>query len=428
MRIRLVLMLIPALALLGATCVTSARQRGPMGPWVGEVVNTGDMPMREVMVTARVQDAAGRDFGIFTVPACPSALLPGQRGSFELFFPTDIALDVTPPLRAEFAPVTSGFAIEYPLPSDMTGDGLAARSVGTYPDKRAAMAEVRNDSAVTFSQIKVCATIRTPGGTLAEVGSADLFPSALRPGETATVPVFFNTMPDGVIDVVARGVSGCCSAPLQFDRSEFVIETTRVVTIGGYRSLVVTGEMRNRAGQDLAGLRLAAYLTGSPVTRVSADLGCGGTVGAGGAAVAEFAIPIDSSEAAPVPAIVGIEAWPWQTGYRIPVSGIASTPLAVPISGLDTVEVTASLHNSTSKWLYYVRACGTLRDRQGHVAGVGPMFQRPSPGYNAIAPIPPGGTVEVTGSTSVLGDVASTTVDAYGEPQDQGPINMPGSP
>ena len=430
-RIRLFVLFATALPLLAATCVTSTHQRGPVGPWVGEVVNTGDLPMREVAVTARVTDAGGRTLDGFTVYTCPSFLMPGERAAFELFFPTDAYLDMTLPLRAEFSPAASGYPVDpnFPMPDDSTGEGLVARSLGTYPDKRAALIEVRNQSTATFSQLKVCATLRTPSGTLAEVASADAFPSMLRPGETVTVPVFFNSMPDGVVEAIARGSTICCIAPLSFDSSEFEIQKTRVVTSGGERKLIVTGEMRNHAGQDIGWIRLGAYAEGSPVTRVTPELACGGKVRSGDSAAALFAIPLDGGVSSPVPVITGIEATAYGTSRSaLVVSAVAINKLAAPIDGLEAVTVTTTLQNPTSKWIYGTTACATIRDHEGGVVGVAPLLEPPAYGYSTISTISPGGSTTVTGVIFVVAEAASATVAAYGDLQDQGPINMPGSP
>jgi hypothetical protein len=427
-RIRLLLVLATALPLLAATCVTSTRQRGPVGPWVGEVVNTGDAPMREVAVTARITDARGWTLDGFTVYTCPSFLMPGERAAFELFFPTGANLDVTPPLRADFSPVASGWAVEpgYPTPSDASGEGLLERTIGTYPDKRAALVEVRNESAATYSQLTVCATLRTPTGTLAEVGHADVFPSVLHPGEKATVPVFFNTMPDGVVEAIARGSSICCIAPLSFDPAEFDVQHTRVVTSGGERKLLVAGEMRNRAGQDIGWIRVGAYAEDDPVTRVTPELACGGKVRSGDAAAALFAIPLEGAISSPGAVITGIEAAPYGTsGPTLAVSAVALSKQAAPIDGLDAVTVTATLRNRTSKWINGTNACATLRDRRGDVVGVGSLFEPPRYGYSTIAIIPPGGSTTVTGVVFIVAEAASANVDASGESYDQSPIISP---
>jgi hypothetical protein len=421
-RTRFVLLLVPALTLLGATCVTSTQQRDPAGPWVGEVVNNGPEPMDQVQVVAHIVDASGHDFGTQTAYTCPSNLLPGERGAFELFFQNYDGTSPTLPLHADISPVTLGNTVFYPPPGDTTGEGLTTQIVGTYPAKRVAVAEIRNESPDTYSHVEVCATLRTPGGALAEVGSARLFPSVLRPGATGTVTVFFNSMPEGHIDVNARGATGCCVSPLLFDPAEFQVSATRVTHGVGGRMLVLAGEMRNRAGQDLRDLQLGAYAEGAPETRVIVDLGCNGAVGTGDVAAAAFAIPLDSPASRPVPVVLGIEATSSSNAlYRVPASGVAIARLPDQSDGLGTVAVGAKLQNPTSKWLSFIRACATVRDRRGHAIGVAPLLAADS-AFPYLQWIAPGATVGVSGVAFVLDEAASAEVQAYAEPQNEGPV------
>ncbi len=165
------------------------------------------------------------------------------------------------------------------------------------------------------------------------------------------------------------------------------------------------------------------------VTRVTPELACGGKVRSGDSAAALFAIPLDGGVSSPAPVITGIEATAYGTSRSALVaSAIAINKLAAPIDGLEAVTVTATLHNPTSKWIYGTTACATIRDHQGGVVGVGPLLEPPAYGYSTISTISPGGSTTVTGVVFVVAEAASATVDASGEPMDQGPINMPGSP
>ena len=85
------LRLIPLLALpllfLGATCVSRVEQRGPAGPWVGEVSNYGPEAVEYASVSAEILDAMGNSITWLEGSTCPPTLRPGQHGTFELLFP-----------------------------------------------------------------------------------------------------------------------------------------------------------------------------------------------------------------------------------------------------------------------------------------------------------------------------------------------------
>src|SRR4030042_4991353 len=83
---RLLLLALSPLLLLGATCVTHVEQKGPTGPWIGEVTNTGSDPAIDVRVNGRILDSDGKNWGgIFRAETCPFDLLPGQKGYFTAY-------------------------------------------------------------------------------------------------------------------------------------------------------------------------------------------------------------------------------------------------------------------------------------------------------------------------------------------------------
>jgi hypothetical protein len=203
------LLLLPVAALLlGATCVTNVRQHDDEGPWVGEVVNTGDQAVNGVTATARVFDQTGREYypGRVGALACPSKLLPGERGAFELFLPTEnqspeyVLKDPVLPYRAEF----DALAHENVGTGVARGDGLYVEELSR--DVAAGMVRLRvtNSAATPYaSQITVCGVVRTGDGALAEVGRADgpPLPSALFAGESLALTMHFRELPPGEISI-----------------------------------------------------------------------------------------------------------------------------------------------------------------------------------------------------------------------------------
>jgi hypothetical protein len=215
------LLLLPVAALfLGATCVTGVRQHGDAGPWVGEVVNTGDQAVYAAGAQARVSDARGREYypGRIGVFACPSKLLPGERGAFSLFVPTE---DMTPeyilrdpalPLRAEFdaigaPPIGTGQA---------RGDGLFVEELSR--DLAAGTTRIRltNNGPGAYAEFTVCGIIRTLEGATEGVGRADgsPLPSQLAVGASIELTMQFASLPEGSFDVRYHAL-GLLNAPYE---------------------------------------------------------------------------------------------------------------------------------------------------------------------------------------------------------------------
>jgi hypothetical protein len=418
-RILSIALLFPAVILLAATCVGETHQRGPSGPWVGEVVNHGAVPAADVAVRANIFDASGAYLGLSTAFTCPATLAPRGHGTFEIFLqgyanpPGGIAL----PLRAEFEqPALEG------QNHAVTGEGLSARLVSRNDAKRVALVEVQNNSTRTFTNTVVCANLRDASGSLLEVGSAPLFPTRLRPGETQTVPIFFNTMPQGQIELFAQGDDVFGSAALTFDPADFRITAARVTSDATGRRLVVAGEMRNRSGQDLTRLRLQAYVEGAPETRIEADLGCGGMVALGSTAAATFAIPLGQAVDHANVVIVGIEASQSSSLYQVPASSVTIAPLPDQPDGLGTVAAGATLRNPTSKWIQAWSVCATVRDGAGQAIGVVPLLASNRDGLPYPPLLAPSVTIHVGGASFVLGTPASADVQAYGELYDHVPV------
>ncbi len=210
-----------SMLLLGATCIANVEQKGPEGPWVGEVVNMGEQPVNHVQVLPRIFDATGRQVfgGGGVADTCPFILFPGERGAFEVFFERaqDGAPEPVPPLRAEFPEI----AVEYPGAVGLASHGLLAEVVSEKPDQLFVRVRLTNSSNHRYSDLTVCGVLRTPDGRLAEVGRAagpgytGEATTMLLPDEAIELDVFFNTMPEGSIRLHPAGLirdpaPSCC--------------------------------------------------------------------------------------------------------------------------------------------------------------------------------------------------------------------------
>lgn len=402
-------LLVLALApLFGATCVSGVRQKGPAGPWVGEVTNTGSVPMRDVIVNADIFDATGRNVGRFDAYTCPGTLMPGETGAFEILWPTDI-VDVTPPLRAEVAPLADSYEWNgYP-----SREGLVVREIERNVDERYVLAEITNASAWTYNDLYVCGTLRTPDGALSEVGSAALWPVQLSPGESHRFPLFFNTIHPGPIEFFPVGSNICCPSNfLEIAPSNFSATASRVVSDGAKRTLEVLGEVTNPYDFDLDGLTMSAHLRRSLSERVDQQYGgCNGRLPANGKASIILRIPLKGAGTPNYSTLVAdsIAAFPPYASYLPPVSNLR---LGREVDG--TREVFATISNPTSSWIAVNGICFNLRDGGGRLVGT----NHEGGYYNYIAP---GGSVTLSAFVSQFDDASSAEAIAFAQPQDGPP-------
>ena len=132
--------------LVAATCVTQTAQRGPEGPWVADVVNTGNQPVNGVSVAARVVDATGRELGVYSAFACPHVIEPGARGTAEIFAAWDSSETILP-VHADFIPAGSDGPVAF------TSAAVTARVMEQHPERRFAIVEIRNDSTGAASLV-----------------------------------------------------------------------------------------------------------------------------------------------------------------------------------------------------------------------------------------------------------------------------------
>lgn len=352
-----------SVVLLASTCVTDVRQRGPGGPWTIDVLNNGDAPVTG-FVFATVFDATGRELAFGTVRTCPGIIPPHGVGAAEASLRRSFVPAPVHPFRATFRSVSGT------VPTNrQTSDGLQTRVVEWHADQRFVMLDVTNASTMPLSEVTVCATLRGPNHELREVGNTPLFPTTLRPGETQSVPIYFNTVTTDNIEVFASGSLECCDTT-RLDDSSFAAGTVSVLDTGLGRVLRVAGEVTNSSGQDLTGVRVVGYLDGAPETRIEGVVACGtGVVGRSGKMPVMFDAPIPGNIARPRFIVSGIEGRVSEPLSPLPVANVILKPLGSLDDGIFVSGVQATISNPTASQVGIRGACTTLRDSTGAVVG-----------------------------------------------------------
>jgi hypothetical protein len=400
---------------LGATCVTSVEQKGPAGPWVGEVTNTG-ADVGRFSVAAQIIGSDGHEVYSPSVSTCPPVLSPGQVGAFELAVPTQVLSYPTTklPLNLASSPVASSDQL---LPdTSVTPSGLSARLVQKYPEHNALIAQISNDSWNDYSPISVCANIRDSSGHILAVGTGDLFPSFLGPQESHDIVVSFRSLPDGTLEffVSASLNSGQTQA---LDPSALKISTTRVVQTDHGRELQGVGEVNNDSDMNLLATWFQVRLASSP-TVVETDLvdtwdsgfmGAGVLL-AGQKAPISFTLPLDNTDSTSVE-VVGIEGRPFNTDLlHLPVKNVTKQRL----SG-SSIQVGATLSNPTPDGLQVSFICFNLRGKNDLLVGTS---------CRSGDWIEPNGSLTVSQTVTNLAPMSTVEVVAYGRP---GPKVVPPS-
>lgn len=215
--LRTMLLLATPLLLIAATCVGPVRQTAPDGPWVGEVSNDGDQPVHGVTVAGDVYyDAGELALAHGAVDACPTVLLPGERGAFS-FTRADAAVprSARPPFDARFGRLaggTSGYG-------DGRGEGLHAVEVARDASGRNVTIDIENNGELALRDVRACAVARNADGSVASVaeGVAKARRDPLMPGKKMTFTFAFSEAFDGRVHVFPAGTTDappppCCPA------------------------------------------------------------------------------------------------------------------------------------------------------------------------------------------------------------------------
>jgi len=230
-----------AFSLAGATCVSNIERRSPEGPWIGEVVNNSDQTVHSVVASARIVDAYGRELspGGTTAYACPSKLLPGEVGAFELFAPV-IPGDPhhaapTPPFTADFTRVAAS-----PIGvGEARGDGLLVEELSRDTAARRVELRLTNNGPGPYVDYTVCGIVRDRYGRVDAVGRADGPPARaqLAVGESVNLTISFDSMPRGPIDIRYHAL-GLLDAPYTDCCPRGGASTWHSVDLGAFRVLL----------------------------------------------------------------------------------------------------------------------------------------------------------------------------------------------
>jgi hypothetical protein len=195
-------------AAIAATCVTRMDQLGSGGPWTGTVQNVGPLPQQGAGVTAQVADADGNDLpldGQPLAPVCPSMLLPGEEGAYELGVGTQPGARL--PLSARIIPLDT----DATAPA-MWGEALHAEVTSIFD--RAATVTIRNNGTQSYRGVVVCSVIARDGFVV-ETEYAQPLDRELAPGETTTARVH---LPEGAnlqhrLYPLGERDDACCAPP-----------------------------------------------------------------------------------------------------------------------------------------------------------------------------------------------------------------------
>jgi hypothetical protein len=412
------LRLLPLAALpilfLGATCVTRVEQKGPTGPWIGEVTNTGADTVYNVGINGYVGDAKDVPVGIQSAQLCPYNLEPGQRGYFALpSFSSDFLAkrpELLLPLRLSPLRISPGNA------SQVTASGVSFRVIRRFPEHNAILVEARNDSSNTYDLLP-CAVSFDHSGEAQDVSRASAFlGTVFKPGDIITFPVRFTSPVDGTFQFFAYSIGTDFDTALRsvpFDYSAKVVETEKG------RELEVVGEITNTSATDLGFAWYEAYLASSPTVRTTNFVGSSsmnqpfsgnGVLPAGQKTLVSFTLPLDEhdSNAVKITGVIGktapFRSAPPYTFSPVPVMDVASQTTAP-----NTVKISAKLSNPADKGLNVDSVCFYARDAGGTVLGG-------HCGAFGVSWIEPRGSAAVSQEVTLIGvgQAVSVEVVAYG--------------
>ncbi len=390
------LRLLPLLALpllfLGATCVTRVDQKGPAGPWIGEVTNTGPAPAT-VMISAVAVGADGYHVYPFWQEPCPPVLLPGMTGSFELVVPDEFLSFSTTKQPLSIAP----FPVAYSYPAwSILPTGVPVRLIREYPEHNGVIAQVTNDSASTLQETKVCANVRDASGRMVEVGFGKLFPSSLGPGESRQLPIYFNSLPEGNIEFFVSAKDEPYG-PRTLPASRLEISATKVVHTAQGRELQGIGEIHSDPDVPLFGLQFQLRLASSPTVIYQGDVLRGQWL-VGTDAPITFTLPLDSTDSDAVE-VMGIEGWP----SIVEVEPIQAEDVTRERVSSDTWKVTATFTNHTSERTSVAYFFNLRGDQQRLVGTTGVVSDL----------VQPGATLTVSRTITTFGFPTSLEIVAY---------------
>ena len=418
---RLALLALSPLLLLGATCVTNVEQKGPTGPWIVEVTNTGPDPVFGVTVRGSVEDANGTVVSGMFDETCPLNLMPEQKGyfikpavsNFESFGP-----NITLPLRI----IPSAFAQGSIA---LLADGVVLHVLATYQEHRALLVEMRSNSPNTHYQVKVCAVLFSPSGETQEVVSTRPFlTSTFKPGDVTVFPVAFNSPIDGQVQIFASSFVSP-DTDVVLDPSLLTIGVSRIVETERGRELQVVGEVENNTAADLESVQYQTYLKTSPTVRAIGHVASTGWsawsqwggyfdgtgfIPAGQKAPVAFSLLLDKDDSTRIE-VAGVEGLtsPF-TLSPLPVKNVSNRRLEA-----DSIEVTATVSNPRSEGMQVPYICFNLRGNNDRLVGTS---------CRRNEWIEPNGALTLSQEVTELAPMRSVEVILYGYPGAK-PVTVP---
>jgi len=414
------LLVLPAL-FLGDTCVTRVEQKGPSGPWVGEVTNTGTGPVRSVEVAAHIADARGTPIGLRFAQFCPYELAPEENGYFAIpALSADFLAkrpDIVLPLHISASEVSSSSN------APPAASGVSFRTLQRFPEHNAILVEATNNSSNTYGLV-LCAVNFDRTGKVRDVTAASAFlGTVFRPGDVITFPARFNASVDGTFQFSALSEGTEFDTKLTSVPFDYV---SKVVQTANGRELEVVGEITNTSDVDIGYAWYEAYLESSPTVRTSNFVGTtdmnefhGGTsvLPAGQKTLVSFTLPLDEhdSDVVKITGIVGKTSPFGSTPYTF--SPVTVTNTASETTGSDTVKIAAMLSNPHDVGMNVDSVCFYARDAAGKLIGG-------QCGVSGLSWIEPNGAAAVSKEVTLIGagQPVSVEVVAYGHP---GPKPIP---
>lgn len=412
------ILLLAPLLLIAATCVTDVRQRGPAGPWVGEVTNYGPEATGYTYVDGTISDAQRRVLGNWQTLGCPVITLPGETTAFEIAIEEGIldepwlGFEPVLPLRLDSLRAGGFLVTDQEMQYGVQRGLLTQRIISNNAEHDYAVIELRNDSPFDVQLSNLCAVHRNSTGAVVSVATTSVVNSLVRRGDSLTLPVFFSTLGSWEIDVFAEGVryQGCCSVSVP--TSAVSVSMMKVVDRADGRYLYVTGTVRNERDDDITSLEMSAHLDDRWEERIDrAFIGCEGQLGRDAITPFMIEIPVASADTDRTLVVEALAASAGQL-YEFPVTGVALGSVMPQVDGFpETRSVSATLTNDSNVWIEAYGACVALKDSAGRIVGAGYM----NPDYpNRF--VAPGTSVRVTTEVTQLAPATAADVIAYGIP------------
>ncbi len=359
------LILLPLLSV-AATCVSRMEQRGPAGPWVGEVRNLGEERANHIFVSGRVVDADGRPvpWGDVAIGTCPESIPPGGRAWFLVGGPG----------------ASAGYRLPYRLDgvrsqAEVMGEtgykeeGLSVTVLARDFVSNRVVVELANRSHFWYQRPIVCALAADGSGAPVSfgMGSPSLF--NLAPGDKRRFTIDFSGPLTSQVDFVAQAIR-----PLRpegtIDPRLLRLVAVRVIEEQGRPYVYALGELENSGLTYLGGLSLSAHIEEDPWALRWAEIGCGGRIGPGERGAALIVFELKKKVSRPTVVVQGVDVWSAGPPVKLVVSNLRWREGAIGDFGLPRVSVEFRVTNPTNEWLELPGVCVYLRDAQGRIAGL----------------------------------------------------------